>query len=672
MQDKVLLEVLQHRFTGIVEEMGYVIHRTGFTVFVKETWDFDSALITPEGEIFCYPRNVGVTNMLGIDLGPAIRAVGDFAPGDVILTNDPATTEGMCTHLPDLMAFKPVFADGELLCFAWCFLHSSDVGGLVPGSIAPSAYDRHQEGLIIPPTKLYKEGVLNEEFLRVFLANSRTPENNWGDVKALVTSLATSERRLHELVERYGRATLREAMYGLLDYGERRARQIIGEIPNGVYEFTDYLDGEGVSDYQLRIQVSLEIAGSEMHVDFSGTDPQVRGAFNLPSYGKANQWLVLGIVNLLRTTDPSLPNNRGILRSVTVTSPEGSLLNATPVAASGVRHAAGYRAKESVLGALAQATGGLVPASDASGATIVLMSWLDAATGRYRSSVLQPLIGGSGARSTKDGIDGVNFSGGSLRNAPTEAIEHEAPIIVDHYRLMDDPAAGEYRGGTGIEFEFKVLVPNTTITARGMERLYFQPWGREGGRPGAVARAILNPGTAHEENIGRIDVLTMSPGDVLRITSPGGGAYGDPLARTPERVLRDAMNGYITTAQAAEEYGVVIDGGQVDHDATTKLRTQMAADRDDQPAFSFGAARAAYEERFPPGVQDAVQEALKALPVASRQFARDYVYGRVDQLGLASAVLTRPELAAELLGGLLDPLAAERIDAGVPAGTTAQ
>ena len=178
--DKVLLEVLNNRFTGIVEEMGYIIHRASFTVFVKETWDFDSALVTTDGEIFCYPRNIGVTNMVGMHMDDAIRCIPHYEPGDVIVTNDPHRTRGMCTHLPDIMMFKPLFAGGRLLAFAWCFIHSSDVGGLVPGSISPTAFDKFQEGLSIPPTKLFRAGTLNQELLDLILANCRIPEQNWG------------------------------------------------------------------------------------------------------------------------------------------------------------------------------------------------------------------------------------------------------------------------------------------------------------------------------------------------------------------------------------------------------------------------------------------------------------------------------------------------------------
>jgi N-methylhydantoinase B len=640
--DKVLLEILNHRFTGIVEEMGYIIHRAGFTVFVKETWDFDSALVTPAGEVFSYPRTIGVTNMLGMHVGPAIAAAGDLRPGDVVMTNDPLRTQGMCTHLPDIMLFKPIFAEGRLLCFAWCFIHSSDVGGLVPGSIAPSAYDRHQEGVVIPPTKLVREGELNRELLEIFLANSRIPEQNWGDVKALLAALATAERRIGELVRRYGAPTVAGGMADLLDYGERRARQIIAGIPDGDYSFVDYLEGHGFSDYHARIKVRLSIRGSELHMDFGGTDPQLRAALNLPTFNRPNQWIVLGIVNFLRTMDRALPYNRGILRPVTVSVPEGSLLNPQPLAASGVRHTTGYRVKDAVLGALAQAMGGQIPACDSGQAAIILLSSPDPATGRYRLNVLQPMLGGSGARSTKDGIDGINFSAGSLRNVPTETIEREAGIFVRRYMLTENPAPGRFRGGTGIHFEFQVFSPASIVTARGMERLTLRAWGRDGGTPGTPGRATVNPGTPGEREIGRIDILKLGPGDVLRVVTPTGAGYGDPLERDSTLVLRDVRNGFLSSERARDDYGVVLRGEGVDEAATAALRAALGQARPGPAPFLFGPERLAYEARFPEPLQDLVAEALLRLPVPFRHYLKEEIYRRIEADGLAPAILADP------------------------------
>ena len=650
--DKVLLEVLNNHFTGIVEEMGYVIHRAGFTVFVKETWDFDSALVAPSGEIFCYPRNIGVTNMLGMHMGAAIAAVPDLEPGDVVVTNDPKTTKGMCTHLPDIMLFKPLFHEGRLLCFAWCFVHSSDVGGLVPGSIAPTAFDRFQEGFSIPPTKLFRRGVLNEELLRIILHNCRIPEQNWGDMKALLSALTVSERRMTALAERHGADRIVDAIAGVMQYGEMRARDILSRIPDGTYEFSDYVEVDYVTPYHVRIKVALTAAAGAIHLDFTGTDPEVRAAMNLPTFGLPNQWIVLGIVNYLRTSDRTLPLNRGLLRSVTATIPEGTVLNPGPVAASGIRHVTGYRVADAVLGALSQAVPQAIPAAGAGQVAIVLFSYLEPATGTYRVSVLQPMQGGSGARPIKDGIDGVNFSAGSLRNVPTESIEIEAPVLVHQYMLADTAAAGEFRGGTGVVFEFECLTPDALVTARGMDRFRLRPYGRNGGAAGTLGEVVLAPRTNEERRIGKIDVLRLQPHDVVRITAPGGGGYGDPTARAPDAVLRDVAYGFVTEQEAREVYHVAIADGRLDAAATVELRASRPADA--APAFNFGAERAEYEASLPPALQDLVASLLGHRPGPVRQFARDRLYAA---LAHDAALRSQPPaILAEEVACLLDRL----------------
>jgi N-methylhydantoinase B len=628
--DNILLEILNNHFNGVVEEMGYVIHRAAFTAFVKETWDFDTSLITREGEIFCHPRNIGVGNMIGLHMGPAIQCIDSYEPGDVIVTNDPRSTQGMCTHMPDIMLFKPLFFEGKLLCFAWCFVHSSDVGGLVPGSIAPAAFDRFQEGICIPPTKLFSRGVLNEGLRDLILANCRIPEQNWGDMKALIASLTICERRMGQLVARYGAATIDEGINGLLDYGESRARDVLSRLPDGEYEFHDYVEVDYVSPYHLRINVRLIVSGSDVTLDFTGTDPQVRAALNVPSFGRPNQWLVLAIVNFLRTSDPNLPLNRGILRSVSVIVPEGCLLNPTPIAATGVRHTTGYRVADAVLGALSQAVAQAIPAAGAGQVAIALFSHLDPATGNYKVSVLQPMQGGSGGRPTKDGIDGVNFSAGTLRNIPTEAIELEAPVFIKRYMLLDKAAAGEYRGGTGVVFEFMCLAAEAIVTARGMDRFKIRPYGREGAEAGTLGSCILNPGTNRERRTGKIDVLKLERGDVVEIISPGGGGYGLAFRRGPDQVLTDVTNGFVTQHDAREVYGVLLSDGVVDEKATLALRAKTRTKRKDD-AFTFGKERLRYEQTLPSDVQDCLARLLAERPAAVRQYARDRLYAAIEK-----------------------------------------
>lgn len=633
--DKVLLEVLNNRFTGIVEEMGYVIHRAAFTTFVKETWDFDSALITTDGEVFSYPRNIGVTNMLSMSMSAAIGCFEDYEPGDVVLTNDPIHAAGMSTHLPDYMMFRPIFHEGQLVCFAWCFLHSSDVGGIVPGSIAPHANDRFQEGVVIPPIKLFKASVLDEELRRFVLANCRIPEQNWGDISALTAALATAEKRVQECCIQYGGPQVREIITGLLDYGEARARQVFAALPDGRYEFSDYLEGDLLQTHHVRIKLALEVKGSDVLLDFTGTDPQVNAAFNLPTHGRLNQFLVLGIVNFLRTTDPEIPFNRGIVRPVDVKVPEGSILNPTRFAATGIRYTTALRVSDVVMGALSQAAPTRIPAAGSGQFGLLTLSDMEPLTGTFVVHVLEPLQGGSGGRPGKDGIDGVNFSGGALRNAPIEALELDSPIFVTQYQLNDAVAPGKWRGGSGIVFEFQLLSPHAQISSRGWDRFHFRAWGRDGGAGGTLGHTQIIDSQGQMRSIPKIEVLKLAPGETVRVVSPGGGGYGHPLDRDPKLVWRDIEDGFVTPEEAADAYGVMIGPAGVDGPRTRARRESMRRTGQATEHFQYGQERLAYQSRLPEWFQDLLVEVLAEQPPASRLYLRDMIYSRCLKEGHA-------------------------------------
>jgi N-methylhydantoinase B len=471
-------------------------------------------------------------------------------------------------------------------------------------------------------------------------------------MKALIAALTICERRMGQLVQRHGFRHVAEGIEGLLDYGEERAREVLGGVPDGTYTFSDYVEVDYVTPYYIRIKVSLTVSGSNITLDFNGTDPQVRAALNLPSFGRPNQWIVLGIVNFLRTSDRHLPLNRGILRSVTVKIPEGSLLNPSPVAASGVRHTTGYRVADAVLGALSQAVPRSIPAAGAGQVAIVLFSHLAPATGAYKVSVLQPMQGGCGGRPTKDGIDGVNFSAGSLRNIPTESIELEAPVFVHRYMLTDRVAPGEYRGGAGVIFEFRCLAPDAIVTARGMDRFKLRPYGRKGGGPGTLGRTLLNPGSATENQIGKIDILKLQPGDVVQIVAPGGGGYGDPILRDPARVLKDVEDGFVSASEAIELYGVAIEDGKVNAAQTSEIRTRLGQSRQNEE-FVFGEERLTYERTFPLELQDLVARLLASRPGAVRQYARDRLYAAIEDGALISQP---PQSTEQKLRDMLDRL----------------
>lgn len=631
--DKILLEVLNNRFNGIVEEMGYVIHRAAFTTFVKETWDFDSALITPEGEVFSYPRSIGVTNMLGIDLGPAIRCFDTYEPGDVVLTNDPFFTKGMCTHLPDLMLFTPIFHEKKIVCFAWCFVHSSDVGGMVPGSVVPSAEDKMQEGTTIPPIKLFKAGVLDKELQRLVLANSRIPDQNWGDIRALLAALRVGEQRMKEVIAQYGIDEVNAIIRGLMDYGEMRAREVFSKVPDGVYEFSDYLEGDSFKAHNVRIKLKMTVAGGNVELDFTGTDPQVAAAFNVPTYGKLNQFIVLGIVNFLRTSDPYIPFNRGMVRPVSVKIPEGSLLNPTKFAATGVRYGTALRVSDIVMGALSKAVPDRIPAAGSGQLGILTLSDLDSQTGGYKLHILEPLQGGSGGRPNKDGLNGMNFTGGALRNAPVEGLEIDAPILVIRYSLGNSVAPGKFRGGAGVIFECQMMSPHALIASRGWDRFAMRPWGRYGGSPGLMGDTVKIDRNGKETHIPKIDVLKLAPGESIRISSPAGGGYGNPLERDPQAVWLDVQDGFVTPVEAKDHYGVVLTSRGVDEPKTHELRESKGTTKQVPEEFTYGAERESYERKLPEKLQDIVYEMLLKYPIMLRPHLRAIAYDHIFAVG---------------------------------------
>jgi N-methylhydantoinase B len=626
------LEVLNNRFTGIVTEMGRNIWRSAFTPFVKEAWDFGMGLVSPTGEMFAYSKDIGVSFMVAAPFETAIRAVDDLEPGDVIISNDPyIRSGGLASHLPDIQLIKPYFYEGEIICFIWTFIHSSDIGGIAPGSISPTAVDIYQEGLRIPPLKLLKRGVVNDDVMALFLANSRIPLPNRGDLNALCAAMGVAERRLDETIEQYSLTTVQSAMSDVLDYAEAFSRSVIESIPDGTYRFRDYMELDLIKAPPARICVAATVSGSNLELDYTGTDPQVQAALNLATFGRNHHFLTGGLAGFFLSISPQAPLNKGLWRPISVVIPEGTILTPVAPASVGVRFATGLRALETVLGALSQACDGREPASGVSGVIpsagcgiggVMAMSVFDEATGERIVNVVSPLNGGSGARPAKDAIDGVDLLAGFTRNIPAEVIESELPMILRHFRLnTSPPAPGRWRGGLGLDLCVEARVPNSILTARGWERAVFRPWGRKGGHPGRLSEVILDPGTQRERRISKIDVLRMQPGDSVQVMSAGGGGFGHPFERDPDRVLVDVLDEFISVEHAAEVYGVVItDDGTVDIDATAALRQEHRPDGDVSD-FDFGPEREGFEDTFPTELHD---EFLRALSERVRPEQRHY------------------------------------------------
>lgn len=559
----------------------------------------------------------------------------------------------MVTHLPDIHLIKPYFHDGRIIAFGLCFVHSSDVGGKVPGSVSPSAYDIHMEGIRIAPVKLYEAGQLNEQVLRLLLDNSRIPEQNLGDLKALMAALNRGEQRLKELIVRYGAQQVEQGIENLLEYAELKARTIIQDIPDGSYDFWDYLE-KGPGGYPIRLRCRMTITGTDIHLDFSGTDPQVRASFNIPTHNQQGHYmLVPALIRYFRTLDPTIPWNSGMVRMVRNYAPPASVLNPEPLAAVGARAATFIRVMDVITGALSQAQSSKVPAAGAGQACIVMMAMTDASDGKRKVGVIQPVCGGSGARPMKDGIDGMDFAVGHLRNIPAETVEAEMPVLIERYGLRADSAgAGKFRGGSGIDLRVRILSPDTVMTARNMERMEFQPWGRLGGGVGEHGEAILNEGRADERNLGRIDELLLQPGDTVTFLSQGGGGYGSPYERDPALVLNDVQKGLLSVEQARECYGVVINANTIDEVFTRLLRGGL---HNNGEAFSFGEARNEFEILWTDEMQLAVNAALSSYPLALRDYLKRQTMAEAERRvasGHPVSPSAVPGIMEELRGGI--------------------
>lgn len=653
MQDRVALEILTNRFQAVVDEMAQVLHRTAHTVFVKETQDYGTVLVSPGGEVFAAPRRYGVLMMIGMPMADAIAAVGDaIAEGDVFITNDPEATKGMVTHLSDVFLWKPLYHQGRLVCFAWTFIHMSDVGGRVPGSIAPSSTEVYQEGIRVPPRHLFRKGALDQSFLDLFLANTRTPEQNWGDMKACLAALAMAERRVAELIRQYGVDPVREGIPAVLDYAEMQARRIIAHVPNGTYRFSDFVEADMVGLGLVRINLALTVKGGELIMDFTGTAPQVRAALNLPSYGRDGHWmLITALCNWLCTLEPSIAYNAGLVRPFKVKIPKGTIINPEPGAAYGARYSTSHKVCDVTIGALAQAVPNELPATDSGQGSILLVSVPNLATGGHKVSVIQPIVGGSGARPTEDGVDGTMVLLNFLKNVPTEVLEREMPeILIRRYGLRPDSGGpGKYRGGTGIVIEFETRVPYTTVTSRSMERYIFPPPGRMGGSPGTTGYTTLNPDRDGGEDIGKIDVLHLEPGDVLRIGTQGGGGFGDPLERPAAIVAEDVINGFVSIERAAYDYGVVLSAaGMVDEMATLEERARIAKARGwtTVPAFSFGAARERHYALWTDALYDALDREVAHLPPLARGLHYRRIQAEIDRRFAAGLMVMPGDITA--------------------------
>ena len=569
--DPVTLELVKNAVESVVDEMALTMMRTAYSSNLKSSNDLSAAIVSLKGELlaqgFTLPMQLG-------SIPDAMATViakfdGSWEPGDVVILNDPY--EGG-THLPDIFLIKPLFLDGEHVAYCSTIAHHTDIGGRVAGGNASDSTEIYQEGLRLPPVKLYDAGRANGAVFEIIAKNVRVPENLLGDLRAQLAAIHIGERGLDELVQRWGKTVLLTALDDLMAYTERLARAEIAAWPDGVYSFTDYIDDDGMDPEPIPIAVTATVAGDSLEIDFAGTSPQVRGAINATaSFAKS---AVYACVRALMSA--GIPNNGGYFRPIAVKVPARSVINPdlpAPVAARGLT---GFRMTNAVLGALAQVVPDKMPACESGGDTgITIAGYYD----DDRAFVFLEFLHASwGGRPDKDGIDACSSISANFSNNPIEFLEGDHPLRIEEYAFVPDTGgAGQYRGGLALMRQYRFLEREGALQLR-TDRQKFQPWGLHGGKPGAPSSNLLVRGGETEVPPSKAFRI-LHHGDVLRHTMAGAGGYGDPLARDPAAVAEDVADEKVSVTAAATEYGVVLDPvtRAVNAAETAALRAKMQA-----------------------------------------------------------------------------------------------
>lgn len=549
------LAVIQNALIGVANEMKLMTMRTAYTQLWKEQGDLSCCVMDGTGEIIAQDPSgfpLHVTTM-PFQLQGLIDGVGrdSIRPGDVLMTNDPFLGG---THLPDVLVARPLFWEGELYAFVCNRGHWADIGGMGPGSYSPATQELIQEGIVIPPVKLFVGDLIQKPLVDLVVRNVRNTTVAMGDMRAQYASCFTGERRLQELIRRYGLATIKEAMKEILDRSEKMTRARIAEFPDGVYLARDCLDGDGLREDPQWIDARVIVQGSDISVDLSASSPQSRGGMNC-----SRAAAISGVQYVIKAiTDPENPPNAGSYRPIKVITKPGTFCDALPPGSMVGYGEVAYRVMDVTMNALSAATPQRVLASGSGSTGTVVVGGGDTRPAAKKPFflTLELSSGAYGARATKDGINGIRYGAGNAGHVPIEADEMENPILFERYGIVPDTGgAGTYRGGNGFCRVFRVLADQASICICA-DRHLTRPPGLFGGSAGTTARYVLDPGTPKERVLtSKTPYLPLDAGTLVWLQSAGGGGYGDPRKRDQKLIKRDLRDGYITPEFAKRAYG---------------------------------------------------------------------------------------------------------------------
>jgi N-methylhydantoinase B len=573
--DPVVTEIVRNGIIAVTEEMKTNLMRTAYNIIIYEALDFTTGLFTPEGE----------TVSIGIGLPMFIRGMAEtvkakirhfgrdnIKPGDIYVTNDSYLTG---SHLNHVTLTLPIFHKRVLVGFSCCMAHWLDIGGTLGGMTT----DIFSEGIQIPILKLHKGGVVNDDVVDIIRQNVRLPSRAMGDLRAQVTAVKTGERRFLQLIERYGREPVLDAIVAIMDQAEALARARTRTIPDGTYEAESYMDDDGIDiGKPVPIRVRVIVKGDEMTIDLSEVSRQVRGFYNS---GITTGHACAQVAYKCLTSPTDYPINDGSFRSLKAIVPPGRIVSATRPAPMRWWMTYPMTIVDTVFKALSPAIPARVIAGHHADLLVAACHGINPKTQEFFIANFGPLGGGWGAKHNEDGVSAtVCINDGDTHNGPNEQAEAKFPLVVEGYRLVPDSGgAGRHRGGLGVE---RVIRARTNMTMNTqIERAHCRPWGLNGGLDATGNQVALRLGGTWKTDFPNAKVLVaqLKTGDAFRVRSGGGGGYGPPLERPVAVVAADVRQGYVSREAAAELYGVVIDPGTFEADlaATERLRAARRA-----------------------------------------------------------------------------------------------
>jgi N-methylhydantoinase B len=550
--DPIAMEVFSNRLLSITEDMAITMMRASFSSQIKERRDFSVGLFDARGRLIAQGTHVPIqlASLLG-----SIEAILKCFPtsamqeGDAFICNDPYLTGG--THLPDISIVGPIFSNGRLVGFAANIGHHNDIGGAVPGSTSALARSIFEEGIRIPATQIVRAGTLDENILNLIAQNSRLPEERRLDLGVQISVNKRGANAFRQVVARMGLDAMESTIDDMIAYTSERLRRCIVALGSGTFDFTTWLDDDGMGGDPVPIKVGVHVEGERLVFDFAGTGNQVKGGLNVPQ-GALRATAYYCVKALL---DPELMPNQGMMDAIVVRAPLGSILNPRHPAAVGARSIVCQKVAGAIFGALR----GVLPEDRliASGNDI-LPSFLISGI-REDGSIFvwsETLGGGSGARFDSDGMDGVHVHITNTLNMPTEALENEYPLIVEEYALVEGSGGpGRHRGGMGIAREVRVLREGTAMNCR-LDSHRFAPLGIAGGLEGGKARLLRNPRKESEAEMpSKVANVPLQVGETIRIETPGSGGFGPPAERNLDALASDLRDGIISRDMAETAYG---------------------------------------------------------------------------------------------------------------------